>query len=372
MAGRYELWYLDDIGNRISYIDDVAAFDYVRVMGDIGIGSFTFPYRGQLHIASVPDRRIAVYRQALGGSLNLESVFMLRQFELVTSAAGQYQFTATGYDFNELLNRRIVAYYAGSANAEITDYADDMMKTVVTDNMISNADYSGTPSPARDIDDYGFSVEADASDGPSLTKGFSWRNVLTVLQDLQADSKAQGTEVFWGVIPTSETAMQFRTWTTPRDRTTGSGVNPIVFSLEWGNLANPRLADDYSTEQNYIYAGGQGEQDARIIQTASDTTRMNQSRLNRREGFAFSSGETAAAVLTDARNELERNRPTTRLYGDLLDTPLAPYGGLNGWDLGDKVTASYGGRQFDVIIRAVHVQMRPNGDEIIKSKIEYV
>lgn len=367
---RYELWYLNDIGNRLSYISDVVSFEYARVLGDVGIGSFTFPYRRQLHTAATPDRRIAVYRQPLGGTLGLESVFMLRQFELSTSEQGQYQLIATGYDLNELLNRRIIAYYAGSAQANMTGTADDIMREIVRDNLVDNADYAGTPSPARDIDSYGFSVEANTSAGPTITKGFSWRNVLTVLQDLQADSRAQGTEVFWGVIPTSETTMQFRAWISGRDRTTTSGTNPIVFSLEWGNLASPRLVDDYGAEQNYIYAGGQGEESARIIQTASDTTRMNTSRLNRREGFAFSSGDTTAAVLTDARNDLERNRPTTRLYGDLLDTPLTPYGGLDGWNLGDRVTVNYGNRQFDVTIRGVYVSVSPDGNETIRSKIE--
>lgn len=366
----YELWYSDDIGNRLDYIRDAISFEYVKVLGDIGICALYVPKRGQVYDNTIPDRRVLIYRQPIGGNLSLDYVGPSRKFDTITSGEGQYQLEIDTVDFNDLLKRRITAYYAGEAEVDVTGNADDLMKEAVRDQLIDNADYSGTPDPARDIDAYGFSVQADTSDGPSLSKGFAWRNLLKVLQDLQADAKAQGTEVFFGIVPTTETTMQFRTWIAGRDRTVSTGYNPIVFSLEWGNLTNPRLVDDYMDEQNYIYAGGKDEKTERIIQTASDSDRMNISRLNRREGFAYSNGDTNAAVLTDARNWLERKRPSTRLFGELLNTPLTPYGSIQGWQLGDKVTVNYAKRQFDVTIRSVHVKVDSNGKETIRAKIE--
>lgn len=370
MTSKYELWHADDLGSRLAYINDVISFEYVKVLGDIGFCALYVPKRGQIYDSTVPDRRIAIYRQPIDGHLSLDYIGLARQFEIITSAQGQYQLGINGSDLNELLQRRIAAYYAGEAETSVSGTADDLMKEAVRDQLIDNADYSGTPDPARDIDSYGFSVQADTSDGPTINKGFAWRNLLTVLQDMQADSKAQGTEVFFGIVPVTETTMEFRTWTAGRDRTVASGTNPIVFSLEWGNLANPRLVYDYSTEENYVYAGGKGEEVERIIQTASDTDRIDVSRLNRREGFAYSNGGTTATVLTDARDRLERKRPSTRLYGDLLDTQLTPYGGIQGWQVGDKVTANYAGKQFDVTIRSVHVKVDATGKETIKAKIE--
>lgn len=365
----YEFWYSDDEGNRLAYIDDVISFEYVKVLGDMGFLALFTASRGQVYDTAVPDRRVAVYRQPIGSVLSLDFLSLLRQFDIVTSTDGLYQRTLQGNDLNELLSRRIVAYYAASAEATQTGAADDLMKSVVTDNLIDNADYSGTPSPSRSISGLGFSVQSNLTAGPSITKAFSWRNVLAVLQDLQADSKTQGTEVFFDTVATTETAAQFRTWTTPRDRTV-SGINPLIFSLEWGNLSNPRLVDDYSSEVNYIYAGGQGEEENRIVQAASDTARINASVLNRREAFAHSAGKTTTAVSADARNDLERSRPTRRFFGTIADTPLTPYGGIQGWQIGDKVTVSYAGAQFDVIIRAVHVKMDAQGDETITAKVE--
>jgi hypothetical protein len=295
-----------------------------------------------------------------------------RKFEITTSQDGQYQRKTNNVDFTELLKRRIVAYYAGESETGMTDNADDMMKAIVTDNFVDNADYSGTPSPARDIDSYGFSVAGDLSDGPSLTRAFAWRNVLDTLQDIQAASKTAGTEVLFAVVPTSETAAQFRTYTAGRDRTS-TGINPIIFSLAYGNLANPKLTYDYSNDENYVYAGGQGDDDARNIQVASDADRYNVSRLGRREGFAnaghidFTDDDGVTAV---AQDRLAKSRSTISFTGTIYNTPLTPYGGLQGWDLGDNVTVNYAGIQFDVLIRAIKVSVDDRGEELVQARVE--
>ncbi len=369
MQANYELWYLDDVGNRLAYVNDAVRFEYTKVLGGIGVGIIWIPQRGQVYDNELVDRRIAIYRQPENGSLSLDFVMLARKFETTTTSQGQTQKKITGGDFNELLTRRIIATYAGSSESEMTGTADNIMKEAVRDSFIDNADYSGTADPSRSISDYGFTVQADMSDGATLSKGFAWKNNNTVLQDIQADSKAQGREVFFGIIPTSETTMEFRTWAAGRDRTS-SGVNPIVFSLEWGNLVNPRLVYDSSNEVNYVYGGGQGKESERVIQTASDETRINSSRLNRREAFAFSNGKTSDPVLSDAKTELERKRPTVRLFADISSTPLTPYGGLNGWNLGDMITVNYSGKQIDMLIRAVRVVVSPDGNERIQGKVE--
>ncbi len=274
---------------------------------------------------------------------------------------------------NNLLSRRITAYYANETETKVSGNADDLMKEIVRDNFIDNADYSGTPDPARDIDDYGFSVQANNSAGSSISKAISWRNVLAVLQDFQAASKSAGTEAFFGVMPTSDTTLQFQTWTGQpgRDRTIATGINPIVFSLEWGNLSDPQLSDDYVNEANYIYAGGRGREDVRNIQTASDTSRMNVSRFGRHEAFTQATAEATTAYIQDvAKDILARRRPKKIFRGAIHNTPLTPYGGLNGWHLGDKISINYSDLQFDVIIRSVSVRVEENNREIITARVE--
>lgn len=369
----YELWYADEIGNRIAYINSIISFEYAKVLGGVGPFVMQLPQKNNLLNQIQVDRRVHIYRQPIGGVMAMDYTGYLRQFGFSTTVQGQNWRTFSGEDLNSILARRISAYYAGATESGFTsDYVDDAMKQLFTDNFIDNADYSGTPSPARDIDSLGFSVASDLSAGPQLTKSFAWRNVLAILQDLQAESKSNSNEVFFGIVPTSETTAQFRTWTGQpgADRTSATGVNPIVFNLENGNLASPKLSYDYRDEVTYIYAGGQGNESERQIATASDTSRLAESQLNRIEKFAWSQGKLSGTVQADADNELARLRPRVLLSADLLNTKLTPYGGINGWGLGDKVTVSYAGFQFDTIIRAVHVKVDGNGRETIKARVE--
>ena len=370
----YELWFADDLGNRLAYINDCQSFEYVKTLGDIGYGTFSFPQNSQIYDNQIPDRRILVYRRNTNGSLSLDFTWLLRRFSYNTTIQGQTNIHLAGFDLNSLLDRRIIAYYAASSESSKADFADDMMKEIVTENLLTNADYSGTPTTYnRDISSYGFSVERDLGIGPSIDKGFAWRNVLKVLQDIQATSKQLDNEVFFGFVPTSEKTAEFRTWLGNGDRTLATGVNPVVFSLAWGNLIEPRLTYDFTEENNLVYGGGRGNEDARTIATAYDEGRAVLSRLGHNEAFYNASISDDSNIVEDAANQqLGLQRPKNILIGTLLDTPLTPYGGLQGWQLGNKVTINYVGKQFNVIIRSISVRVNDNGKEIIRSRIEEV
>lgn len=360
MTANYELWYADDLGNRIAYINDVISFEYVKVLGDIGIGTFQFPNRPTPYKANVPDRRIHIYRQPIGGSLRLDFSCRLRRFDTETTQTGQFWRSFIAHDNNELLRRRIVDDYAGSSQAVMTnEYVDDAMKRLWTQSFDDGAS-------SRDITDYGFSVAANASAGPQIDKQFSWRGLLAVLQDLQADSKTEGNEVFFGWQET-ETTAKFQTWTNqPGRNLTGK----IVFSLERGNLSNPKLSYDHTEEVNRIVAAGQGQQSNRITRTATDTARRDVSRLGWAETFRHSQGDTEALVQADADDELAHGRPRINFSATISDTPQIRYG--RDWQIGDKVSISYAGIQMDTIMRSVRVRVESSGREIIDSRVENI
>lgn len=366
----YNLWFADELDKRLAYVRDVQSFEYVKVVGGVGVGIFQFPKRRQLYDATKLDYKIQVYRQPTGGVSALDFTCFLREFNTETTQQGQTFLKQTGFDMNHLLTRRIVAYYTDSANTTFTNNIDNIMKDVFEDNFLDNADYSGTPSPSRSITTHGYSVQPDTSQGTSITKSFAWRNVLATLQDLQAIGKANGTEVFFGLAYQGDADYEFRTWTGQpgQDRTVTTGVNPIVFSLEHGNLRQPSLSYDYSDEATFAYATGKGQGAERIVNTANDRTTA--SRLNRIEVQAWSNSESSTVLGEEANNLIERKRPKLTVSGVLMDTPLTPYGGVKGWDLGHKVTLSYAGIQSDTIIRSVRVRVDADGREGIESRAE--
>lgn len=361
----YEFWYADALGNRISNIPNVSSFSYVMVAGDVGVLSLNTPLSGLPHESNIPDRRINIYRQAVGGSLVLELVAFLDSFSFRTSSNGLEQLDIGGSDLNHLLKRRIVAYNSGSAFAQTNSaFVSNAMRATVARNMGS------LTSAERDISGSGYSEANSISQGPAIKKQFAWRNLLTLLQDEQSFSKQQGDEIFFAVVPTSENTMQFQAYAghIGSDRTITGSNKPVIFSLERGNLLSPSLSYDYSDEANYIYAGGQGIGTDRIIQEAENTDSTGISPFSRKEKFLNATNhDSEDSVLDAAQDRLEKSRPKVNLSGTLISTPTTEYG--KDWFFGDRVTVDYR-IQADTVIRAVSVSVNGNGDETARARIE--
>lgn len=366
MPANYELWYTDDDGKRLALLDTTAGFEYVLVDGDLGWLAVVMPARQSAIYNTIrPDNQIHLYRQPPHQALALELVAFTRRWAFDTTPRGLTSLRMSGPDTNELLARRIVAFAATTSQAAKTDYADDMMKEVVDENL-----GPATPATARR---YPITIQSDLSAGTSITKAFSWQNVLTTLQGIQASSKTDGTEVFFAMKPLSPTAFQFQTHTGQpgADRTISTGNKPLVFGLSRGNLVNPFYEEDYSTEASYAYAGGQGLEEERNVQEAEVTARTNRSKWGRIETFTPSNSKVDAAIAAAANDRLARMRPKIRFSAQLLSTPETPYG-AGGWRHGDKVTCDHLGRQFDAIIKQVHNRVGGDRSEIIVANAEFV
>lgn len=365
---RYELWYTDPLGSRISYIPNSSGFSYVKVLGDVGVVQFDTPLRGLDHEANVPDRRIMIYRQPYGGAQTLEAVAFLDKFIYATSQDGLGQFSAGGSDPNVLLKRHITPFASGSAGANISSASTSHAMRVRFSYGLGAAAGAG-----RDLSAYVENAPA-ITVGAAVSKQVAWRNVLEIMQDLQAFSKQGGSEVFFGIVPTSETGMKLSlsTGQPGADRTLTTGKTPVVFSLQRGNLLNPSLTYDYSNEANYIYAGGKGQEDQRNIQEASDAVSIGRSPFGRKEKFVSAiSGvldNSDDQVLAKAKDALEKSRARVNFSGTIISTAQTAYG--RDWFHGDKVSVDYAGFQFDTIIRAVAVSVDGDGRETIQARVE--
>lgn len=366
---RYELWYTDPEGNRLELLDTTLGFEYVITYGDIGACAINMPHdTRRVYVEQSPDRRVHIWRGADNSILQLDGIFFTRSWGNTTDINGFNSIALSGRDLNYLLDSRIVAYAAESSQAKKTDFIDDMMKEIFNENLLS-----GATDTDRDLSGLNLSVSADLGDGDSITKSFAWRNVLAVLQGLQQTSKALGTEVFFNIRATSPTSYIFETYTGQpnNDRTITTGTNPLIFGTEFGNVINPFYSENFIAERNYIYSGGRGQGSDRNIQEVEDTTRINQSVWNRKEGFINASGTTDATVTAIGNEALEANRPKKIFRATILSTPNTPYGG-DGWRVGDKLTITYRNQQFDVLVRSGHVKVDNRGRETIRARVENV
>lgn len=368
----YEVWLCRDTGDRIEEVSQlVNRIDYVKSVNTVG--SFVVELNAIIDTSLLlPDRQIQIWRAPSGGSLYLDFVGFLRSWQFVRFPDQTAKTILTGPDAKDLLNRRIIAYDADDSKTSVSSVAvDDAMKQLVRENLGSSATDSD-----RDISGFGFTVEGNSSQGVAISKGFAWRPLLKVLQDMNAQSKTDGNEVFFDIaiggisadfVPTF--VFQTKVGQPGADRT--QGVEPVIFGEDWGNLESPSLQQDHRDEANYIYTAGQGEGSNRDISEVSVASRIGLSIFGRKEKFkdARNVDQGDTTTLGDVANEqLAQSRPTETFSGRLLDTGQAVYG--RDWNWGDKVTAIAFNKGFDGVIRIVRVTVSSDGQENIVANLE--
>jgi hypothetical protein len=202
-------------------------------------------------------------------------------------------------------------------------------------------------------------VQADLTLGTSIDKGFSWRNVLDVLKEIaDASHSTEATSVYFGIVPLNQGwECEFRTnilqWGMDHRYPAGA-AGAIIFALEFGNLTDALRETDASDENNYAYAGGQGEGLARVIATAEDAARIGQSPFNRCEVFVDArDSDVLAKVQSKADGAVRDGRPRDKFSAKLVNTPQHVYG--RDYGHGDYVTAVFLGETIDCRIEQVKV-----------------
>ena len=361
----HELWLCDPLGNRLKLLDKQEGFTASRITNNIGAITMTLPsdYDNLIKL----DGIIEVHRKPDGGILKLFNAYQIRAWDYLDQ--GNIDKTImSGKDGVNLLDRRIVAYAAGSANTEMTDYADDMMKVIVNQNLGATA-----TDTDRDLTSYGFAVEAELGAAPSISMNFAYRNVLNIIRDIAQSSRKAGTRLYFDVIPTvgSGGTIGWRFITNvDQPGMDLTGTNQVVFGKQWGNLSGARIRFDHSYESTVVYAGGQGLEEDRTVEEREDTDRSAESPYNRIEEFYNVSGqaETTAAVQAAGDGRLSELRPSLQFSGILSDNLSVKYG-IN-WDFGDRVVVEYRGIQKDAVINSLTLSVNKNGQETISGGFE--
>jgi hypothetical protein len=359
---QHEIWISRPDGTRIDTIDTAERFDYTRVLNDAG--AFNLLLHGDYDTSFLQDGyRIEFWYQAEGGTQRLDFLGFIHRVEYNQNQDGLKSIVISGSDGIGLLRRRIIAYDSGTSEARKSGAADDVMKEIVRENF-------GTDAGTREIDSAYFSVMPDISLGPTISKSFSYRNILDTLREIGADAFENGTPVYFDIVRLTQSIVQFQTFINQRgnDQRIGSGSG-LVFSVDRGNLRSPSYSIDYGGEVNVAFVGGQGQGDDRQVVTRDDASRYNRNIWARREAF----GDQRNVNATDSLNStgdaiLREGKPRKRFIGELVSIGNSIYG--RDWFFGDRVTAEAFGITFDGIIRAIHVTREASGYVMIDARIE--
>ena len=115
---------------------------------------------------------------------------------------------------------------------------------------------------------------------------------------------------------------------------TASSNFPVIFSTAYHNMATTKYSADTKPIVNAAYAGGAGENEARLIQTIF---RENATGLERRESWLDCGNiELVEELVYEANHKLEKSILTETLTGTI--TPTGPFVYGEDYDLGDIVT----------------------------------
>ena len=349
----------DPFGVKVAQVDSFLALDMARAVNDVGV--LTLDLDPDTDVSQFRlDGRLSVYRQGSAGGYRLqtETVWFVRQWRRVMYDSGERVLRVTAYSASDLLARRIVAYAAGSAQADKTAHADDMMKAIVRENL-----YDTPTDTDRSLGGY-LTIQADSASASSISKAFSRRNVLTTLQEIAETSAEGGEPLFFDIVAPSSGALEFRTYTGQRgtDRTLSS-ASPLIMSPELGTIRGGELFEDYANEVTVVYAAGSGEGEAREVIEVEDGLRSRSSPFGRIEALRDARhGATGASLIAEGQSYLRANRPKRIFTAQLVDTPQVRYG--IEWQWGDKVTAQFEGLSFDCHIATLRIQVSKGRESV--------
>lgn len=249
-------------------------------------------------------------------------------------AAGDLIFNLYGSGYTQLLTRRVVIPPAGQENSNKTGYAESMLKSYISDCMISPTD------PDRIFPNV--SLEPDTGEGEYIDYSTRYVNLLTVCENV-----ANAGKIDFGLIEGNnigEVVVRARSvWGKDRREGNSAGNKETVFSFLYGNMDIPIYTNNTSDEKNYIYVGGPGQGAERdVVPVSSPTT----TKWGRKEAFIEGRQQSTTDALYSVGNAyLEDKKQTETLSFDIIQHIGSRW--MVDWDLGDLITARYFDKVFD-------------------------
>lgn len=356
MTTQYQLRIYSRAGVLQHVVTDMLQLSYAREVNAAGILAVALPPQHRAIADLRLDSQVEVWRANADHGIDWYCDFWgvwrgeIRQAN--DDGTAIYQMQCPG--ILSMLGRSLVAYRANTTDRSTFGLtrAETLAKRLVTYNATS----AGTTADGRvrNVTLSGVQVEPDAGRGNDIELSCAWRNLLEVLADVAAIGGGD-----FDLVRTTPTTCEFRWY--PLARGTDRR-GEVVFALEYGNIASPRLARSYLQERTVAIVAGQGQEDARTVVV--------------RTGANYAAGYNDTETLVDARNlmtvaalqgagdaALVEQRARNELSFAVLQVPQTLYG--RDYFLGDLVTARYETVLATKKIRRVTVAVQADGSEDI-------
>jgi len=359
----YKVNYVDFDGSFITSIPSFIKLEFVKQEREIGYLYLDVPdiYSKDFFKA---DGKIEVYRKIGGGEFYLEcnTQWVIRLVRFKTDESGKSFIHILARDGVSLIDRRIIAYPAQSSYAKKTNNADNMILSLLRENIGSLA-----VDTARDLSEY-FVIPPDNSPSicPSISHNCAWKKLLDTIKSICEISTNQGTYLTFDVVKGDGKTFVFEIYTGLRGVDRGlTSENKMIFSISRGNLSYSTLALDRTEERNYIYAGGQGEEDARIIREYANDDAISISPYNRIEDFFDATADSSPDYVVAQAKEREIEARAKIVSNSHIQQTMNYLYGYH-YFFGDIVVMEHKDFSVDVHLDTVHIVCDSGSRETVK------
>jgi hypothetical protein len=290
------------------------------------------------------DALVQIYRYDrfdYGSRLAFEGMHSTVTEQVQTS--GDIFFNLYGVGYTKLLDRRVVVPDSDSEFLELTGNAETVAKTFVVDQFINPED--------TDRRMPGFVNNGDQGRGDYAEYKARHTNVLSVIQNVCDAGK-----LYFGI----EGGQELGTFifdTRPiwgEDKRVGVSDDPVIFSVDLGNMFIPILSTNRRHEKNVVYVGGIGRGVDQLIREVKNQDSIEASPWSRSEVWVVDNNLDANAELDVlGRRELQERGARQEFTFDIREISGSRW--LADWGVGDRVTAYYKGRTFDKVFTKITV-----------------
>ncbi len=352
MSTDYRIDILTPAGVKQAEITDYLDLAYTRRVNAPGLLSFTLSGE-HAAIAELEDKgQVVIYRRNTAMGLSWTADFWGLYRAQQRSYSDRDLFRARCPGILTMLGWRQVAWYAGTANRSTFSAvaAETIVKTLVSYNAAGSATVAN--GRLREGAITGLSVQWDGGAGNTLSLSYAWQNLLTALQKIAPVAGGD-----FDLVKTGAATWEFR-WYTGQLGTDRTAT--VVFSLGYGNMAEPVYEYDRINECTVAIVGGQGEGSGRaiVVRTGTDYGVSNDI-----ETFVDGRNSSVTAALNaDGDEGLETARAREQFAFKVLQTPASFYGVH--YQLGDLVTARWRDIVATQKIVAVSIEVTPQGERI--------
>lgn len=352
----YEVRIADPFGNDLLVLGLGAHTTLELAYGERQVGALTLELPGTYDQRLFQrDGQIQVLRALDGGApvLEGERAWLIRKVSRLVSAGGRRSLRIAAVDGMDLLRRRIVDYDVDTSEADKTGPADDLIKAIVRENLVSATDSTRRLSSSL------FAVAADAGAGASVSKVFARRTVLDVCRELAEASTLAGVYCSFDVVWTGS-RYELRTYTGQRG-VDHSGVDRVLIGPDFRNLTDVEDTDDALEEATRAIVGGEGTGADRAVARSDDTVRQGASPFGLIEVFGTQNGDDVQ-LADEADSLLRASRPRRVISGTFVDTPGVTYG--RHINFGDLVVAQVADNSAICRIDTVRIAVEGNKEMV--------